>query len=172
MSRYDDAVSAMRVGLPARPELRDYVRFGTLASNSHNTQPWKFLLGADTIHILPDFSRRTPIVDPDRLTGDRPRFFPSANGALEKEEDTLWCCTKKRIYVKNYKNKMAISDFEIKRIEKLVGQFVEKRRPDPAIRSQLDLAYRIVDQSFEVYEIRPQWDNPKNKIEQPVAKAT
>ncbi len=65
MSRYDDAVSAMRVGLPARPELRDFVRFGTLASNSHNTQPWKFRLGADTIDILPDFSRRTPIVDPD-----------------------------------------------------------------------------------------------------------
>lgn len=65
MSRYDDAVSAMRVGLPARPELRDYVRFGTLASNSHNTQPWRFRLGADTIEILPDFSRRTPVVDPD-----------------------------------------------------------------------------------------------------------
>ncbi|MFO7642062.1 MAG: Tat pathway signal protein [Candidatus Competibacteraceae bacterium] len=65
MSRYDDAVSAMRVRLPAQPELRDYVRFGTLASNSHNTQPWKFRLGADTIDILPDFSRRTPIVDPD-----------------------------------------------------------------------------------------------------------
>jgi hypothetical protein len=55
----------MRVGLPAQPDLRDYVRFGTLASNSHNTQPWKFRLGAGTIDILPDFSRRTPIVDPD-----------------------------------------------------------------------------------------------------------
>jgi len=65
VSRYDDAVSAMRVGLPAQPELRDCVRFGTLASNSHNTQPWKFRLGADTIDILPDFSRRTPIADPD-----------------------------------------------------------------------------------------------------------
>lgn len=65
MSRYDGAVSAMRVGLPDRPGLRDYVRFGTLASNAHNTQPWKFRLGADTIDILPDFSRRTPIVDPD-----------------------------------------------------------------------------------------------------------
>jgi len=65
MSRYDDAVSAMRVRLPAHPGLRDYVRFGTLASNSHNTQPWRFRLGADTIDILPDFSRRTPIVDPD-----------------------------------------------------------------------------------------------------------
>jgi hypothetical protein len=65
MSRYDDAANAMRAILPARPGLRDYVRFGTLAANSHNTQPWKFRLGADTIDILPDFSRRTPIVDPD-----------------------------------------------------------------------------------------------------------
>ena len=65
VNRYDDAVSAMRVGLPARPELRDYVRFGTLASNSHNTQPWKFRLGTDTIDVLPDFARRTPVVDPD-----------------------------------------------------------------------------------------------------------
>ena len=65
MSKYDDAVSAMLVRLPAEPELRDYVRFGTLAANSHNTQPWKFRLGADTVDILPDFSRRTPIVDPD-----------------------------------------------------------------------------------------------------------
>jgi len=28
------------------------------------------------------------------------------------------------------------------------------------------------NQSFEIFEIRPQWDNPTNKIEQPVAKAT
>lgn len=65
MRRYDDAVNAMRVGLPAKPELRDFVRFGTLAANSHNTQPWKFRLGDDTIDVLPDFARRTPIVDPD-----------------------------------------------------------------------------------------------------------
>lgn len=65
MTRYDDAVSSMRVELPAEPGLRDYVRFGTLASNSHNTQPWKFRLAPDTIDIFPDFSRRTPIVDPD-----------------------------------------------------------------------------------------------------------
>jgi len=65
MSRYDDAVSAMRVILPAEPGMRDYVRFGTLAANSHNTQPWKFRLGVDTIDVFPDFSRRTPIVDPD-----------------------------------------------------------------------------------------------------------
>jgi len=67
---------------------------------------------------------------------------------------------------------MAISEFEIKRIEKLVGGFVEKRRPEPAIRNMLDIGFRISGQSFEIHEIRPQWDNPDKKIEGPIAKAT
>lgn len=65
MGAYDEAVRALRAPLPATPDLRDLVRFATLAPNSHNTQPWKFRLGAETIDILPDFSRRTPVVDPD-----------------------------------------------------------------------------------------------------------
>jgi hypothetical protein len=65
MSKYNNAVSAMRTPLPTEPGLRDFVRFATLAPNSHNTQPWKFQLGTDAVDILPDFSRRTPAVDPD-----------------------------------------------------------------------------------------------------------
>jgi hypothetical protein len=45
--------------------LRDLVRQATLAASSHNTQPWKFALAERSITILPDFTRRTPIVDPD-----------------------------------------------------------------------------------------------------------
>ncbi len=45
--------------------LRELVRYGTMAANSHNTQPWKFKLTDHEIHILPDFSRRCPAVDPD-----------------------------------------------------------------------------------------------------------
>jgi hypothetical protein len=67
---------------------------------------------------------------------------------------------------------ITLSEFEIKRIEKLVGQFIEKRRPEPHIRNKLDIAFRISGQSFEIYEIRPQWDNPTIKMEGPVAKAT
>ena len=67
---------------------------------------------------------------------------------------------------------MAISEFEIKRTEKLVGQFVENRRPEPHIRSQLDIGFRLDGQSFEIFEIRPQWNNPSKTIEGPVAKAT
>jgi len=65
MDRYEEAVSAIRIDLPTDPDLRDLVRFAILAPNSHNTQPWKFRLGDNTVDILPDFSRRTPVVDPD-----------------------------------------------------------------------------------------------------------
>ena len=67
---------------------------------------------------------------------------------------------------------MAIGEFEIKRIEKLVGQFVEKRRPQPQIRPELDIGFRIDGQSFEIFEKRPQWNDPSKKMEGPVAKAT
>ncbi len=45
--------------------LRELVRYATLAASSHNTQPWRFKLEADRITVLPDFSRRCPVVDPD-----------------------------------------------------------------------------------------------------------
>ena len=44
---------------------RELVRYATLAPSSHNTQCWKFRLEDGAISILPDFSRRTPAVDPD-----------------------------------------------------------------------------------------------------------
>jgi hypothetical protein len=46
-------------------QLRELVRSATLAASSHNTQPWKFALAERAIAILPDFTRRTPVVDPD-----------------------------------------------------------------------------------------------------------
>jgi hypothetical protein len=45
--------------------LKELVRYGTLAANSHNTQPWFFAVGENRISLMPDFSRRCPAVDPD-----------------------------------------------------------------------------------------------------------
>ena len=45
--------------------LQELVRCATLAPNGHNTQPWIFELSPGRIFIRPDFSRRTPVVDPD-----------------------------------------------------------------------------------------------------------
>ena len=44
---------------------RELVRHASLAASSHNTQPWKFRIDSESISILPDFSRRCPVVDPD-----------------------------------------------------------------------------------------------------------
>ncbi len=62
---YDAAAAAMQAQLPAAPALLDLVRLATLAPSGHNTQPWRFRIGAGGIGILPDTSRRTLVVDPD-----------------------------------------------------------------------------------------------------------
>ncbi len=67
---------------------------------------------------------------------------------------------------------MAFNDIERKRAEKLVGAFVEKRSPPAHIRPELDLGFRVHDQSVEIFEIRPVWRTPTEKTEHPVARAT
>ena len=44
---------------------RELVRYATLAPSGHNTQCWKFHVERNSIAILPDLTRRTPVVDPD-----------------------------------------------------------------------------------------------------------
>jgi hypothetical protein len=65
MTDYDVSVAASRAALTANPDWRELVRFATLAPSGHNTQPWRFRIGTDRIELLPDFARRTPVVDPD-----------------------------------------------------------------------------------------------------------
>jgi len=65
MAEYDRAAAAARDDPPAHPVLRDCVRLATLAPSGHNTQPWRFRVTSDQVDILPDISRRTPVVDPD-----------------------------------------------------------------------------------------------------------
>ena len=67
---------------------------------------------------------------------------------------------------------MALNDIERKRIENLVGAFVERLRPPPHIRPQLDFGCRVTGQSIELFEIRPQWEKPEIKQEHAFAKAT
>ncbi|WP_409456170.1 Acg family FMN-binding oxidoreductase [Tamilnaduibacter salinus] len=45
--------------------MKEIIRYATLAPSGHNTQCWRFRLGNRSIAILPDLSRRTPVVDPD-----------------------------------------------------------------------------------------------------------
>lgn len=68
-AEYDAAAAALRRPGVERNDgtldARELVRLATLAASSHNTQPWKFRIGADRIDVLPDLARRCPVVDPD-----------------------------------------------------------------------------------------------------------
>jgi nitroreductase len=59
------AAAADRAPLGPAPDLAELVRFATLAPSGHNTQPWRFAAAHDAIEIRPDFTRRTPVVDPE-----------------------------------------------------------------------------------------------------------
>ena len=65
MTDYAAAAAELRRRLSENPGLEELVRYATLAANGHNTQPWRFRLETGRITILPDFARRTPVVDPD-----------------------------------------------------------------------------------------------------------
>lgn len=66
LAAYDAVVvAAQRATLSEHPELADLVRYATLAASGHNAQPWRFRPTDGGLAILPDFRRRTPVVDPD-----------------------------------------------------------------------------------------------------------
>jgi Protein of unknown function (DUF3024) len=67
---------------------------------------------------------------------------------------------------------MALNDLEKKRWERDTEKFLARRRPPPHIRPELDIGYRISNQSVEIFEIRPHWQHRDTTLETPVAKAT
>src|SRR5688500_13218381 len=64
-----------------------------------------------------------------------------------------------------------MNDIERKRVENAVAAFVAKRRPPVHLRDQVDLSFRFDGRSFEIFELRPRWNNPAEKIEEAIAKA-
>jgi len=64
-----------------------------------------------------------------------------------------------------------MNDIDRKRVENAVAAFVAKRRPPVHLRDQVDLSFRFDGRSVEIFEIRPRWDSPAEKIEEAVAKA-
>ena len=75
-------------------------------------------------------------------------------------------------YRSNTISDMTLSEFEIKKVKKAAESFLAVKRPRPHIRKQLDIGYRIDDQSVEIYEIRPYYLDESQILEHAVAKAT
>lgn len=64
---YDEQANGSRrpfeKDLTISTQMRELVRYATLAPNGHNTQPWKFAIRENAIEIHPDYTRRLPVVD-------------------------------------------------------------------------------------------------------------
>lgn len=67
---------------------------------------------------------------------------------------------------------MALQEFEKATVEVEMEHFIQAKRPPVDMRDQYDLAYRVEGQSVIIFDIRPYWRDPEQKIEGPVAKAT
>jgi hypothetical protein len=66
---------------------------------------------------------------------------------------------------------MTLSEPEIKRWEKLIAEFVERRRPAPHLRKDVDLSFRIEKRSVEIFEVRSHWTGKGKPTEHRIAKA-
>ena len=62
---YEAALEATRNVDDTNDLRHQLVQYATMAANSHNTQPWRFVLSERSILVLPDLDRRLAAVDPD-----------------------------------------------------------------------------------------------------------
>jgi hypothetical protein len=67
---------------------------------------------------------------------------------------------------------VTLSEIEMKRCEKLVAEFIERRRPPAHLRKEVDLAFRTKGQSVEIFEIRSHRTQKGKPVEHRIAKAT
>lgn len=67
---------------------------------------------------------------------------------------------------------MAFSLEQSADIYRVVAAYIKEKRPPEEIREEVDLAYRIDDQSVIIFEVRADWKDRSRKIEEMVAKAT
>jgi hypothetical protein len=67
---------------------------------------------------------------------------------------------------------MSLSEFEIKKVQKAVNKFLDKRRPPASIRHELDFGWRLDKHSFFLFETRPIWNNPSEYQDLDCIKAT
>lgn len=65
---------------------------------------------------------------------------------------------------------MPIPDPQLRECLKAVGEFLEKKRPPPQIRGELDYRADIKGSDLMIVEVRPAFEDPDQFVEHPVAK--
>jgi|SRR5581483_7874409 len=64
-----------------------------------------------------------------------------------------------------------MNELQRMRVERTVATFIEQRRPPAHLRDRVDLAFRFDGRYVEIFEVRPSWNEPTEKIEESVARA-
>ena len=67
---------------------------------------------------------------------------------------------------------MAIDIFQTLNVIEVMENFIQSIRPPENVRIQVDISYKIENQSIVLFEIRPQWRKPVDLMEHPFAKTT
>lgn len=67
---------------------------------------------------------------------------------------------------------MAFNDLETQKIKNAVDAIFMAKRPPVNIRHKVDFEYRIVNQSVELFEVRPHWQDNSQLLEHGIAKLT
>lgn len=67
---------------------------------------------------------------------------------------------------------MGFSEFEFKKYNLILSDYIESIRPPKDLRDRVDISYRIEKHSIFIFEIRPEFQNPSQRIEIDIAKST
>ena len=65
---------------------------------------------------------------------------------------------------------VTFNDIERARNLATLKAFLERKRPPPHVRSQLDFGYAVVGHLVDVFEIRPDWKDPTITRHRPLAR--
>lgn len=65
---------------------------------------------------------------------------------------------------------MAFREWELAQVHRTMAEYIARRRPPAEIRAELDIGYRIENQSIIIHEDRRLYDG--SRLLEPVAKAT
>jgi len=67
---------------------------------------------------------------------------------------------------------MSFTEAEAKHVESVTVAFIEQVRPPEKLRSKVDISYRLQEQSVDLFEVRPHWQDPSRRTETPIVKTT
>lgn len=114
----------------SKEQIRFLLRYAVMAPSSHNTQPWRFRIEENKIHVYADFSRWLKIADPARR-----ELFISVGCALEN----LW------LAARTFRYQCHIAYFPDPASESLVATVALSKETDVHDQESMDLFSYVIN---------------------------